>query len=162
MLLIDTLLVWAADFFKVRNPKIFGMISVGLLALLGLLTEATNKGVVCSDWEKNVIADHYVHVSPGDSINLNTFIADSLVGTWVNDEDGIVFADKGGIATWVFKVTDSPTNEFITVATNSCFINDTTGILAKVMFWLTAVVMALTGVHTTEKKKQILAARNKE
>jgi hypothetical protein len=160
MVLLDTLLIWAADFFKVRNPKIFGMISVGLLAVLGLLTEATNKGVVCSDWEKNVIADHYAHINPGDSLDLNVFIADSIVGTWANDEDGIIFADKGGIATWVFQVAD--TGQVITVATNSCFFNDTTGLLAKIMFWLTAIVMALTGVHTTEKKKQIIAARNKK
>lgn len=152
---IENLIVWVVDFFKVRNPKLFAVISVALVAALGFLNDAVNKGVVCSGWEENVTADHYAHVAPGDSFNLNIFVPDSLAGSWVNEDDGHILAETGGIATYVFQGEA----QVITVATNTCFINDTSGIVQKILFWLTVIVMALTGVHTTERKKEILAKR---
>ena len=127
-----------------------------MVALLGFLNQAVNEGVVCSGWEENVTADHYAHIAPGDSFNLNIFVPDSLDGSWVNEDDGLVLAETGGVETFIFK---GEGGETITVATNTCFINDSSGIIGKIMFWLTAIVMALTGVHTTEKKKEILAKR---
>lgn len=152
---IENIIVWVVDFFKVRNPKLFAVITVALVALLGFLNDAVNKGVICSGWEKNVTADHYAHIAPGDSFDLNIFIPDSLDGHWVNEDDGLVLADKGGVQTYVF---EGPT-ESITVATNVCFVNDSTGIIQKILYWLTAIVLALTGVHTSDRKKEILAKR---
>lgn len=153
------MVVWVVDFFKVKNPKLFAAITVALVALLGFLSESVNKGVVCSDWEKAVQADVYVTVTPGDSVDLSTFVPqDTIPGKWVNEEDGVFLANEGGISVWVY---EKESGEVLTVATNTCFINDATGLLAKIMFWLTTIVTALVGVHTSDRKRELLAKRGK-
>lgn len=153
---MQSILIFIFDFFKSRSPKVFAIVSVGLISLLALLSSAINKGLICSDWEKAVNADFYVHVTPGDSVDLNTYIPDSLDGAWVNEDDGLILGDEGGIQTYIYQ---AGIDTIITVATNTCFVNDKTGILSKILFWLTTIVLALTGVHTTDAKKQILAQR---
>lgn len=156
MKLVENMIVWVIDFFKVRNPNLFALLTVALVAAHAFLTDAINKGVICSDWEKTVTADRYVHVSPGDSLDLNKYLPDSLGGFWANEEDGIILAGEGGINTWVFAAEDGTS---VIVATNTCFFNDTSGIVAKILYWLTLVLVALGGLHTSEKKKEILKTR---
>ena len=159
MALIENAIVWIVDFFKVRNPKLFAVLTVALVALLGFLSEAIDKGVVCTNWQETVQADVYATVAPGDSVVLDSLIQlDTIPGTWINNAEGVFLADKAGVGLWVY---EKENGETITVATNTCFINDTTGVLAKILFWLTTLVTALVGVHTSDRKRELLAKKGK-
>lgn len=159
MALIENAIVWIVDFFKVRNPKVFAILTVALVALLGVLNEVVDRGVVCTNWQETVQADIFATVSPGDSVVLDSFIVqDTIPGTWINSPEGVFLADKAGVGLWVY---EKDNGETITVATNTCFISDTTGVLAKILFWLTTIVTALVGVHTSDRKRQLVAKKGK-
>ncbi len=150
--LLDDILVWVIDLFKARNPKLFAILAVALVALVQFLNDLQTKGVVCANWEQLVIADAYVNIAPGDSVYLAEYLPPTVPeGEWVGNNDGAFLAAEGGIKTHTY----SGDNFTFTVATNACFVHDKSGFWVKVLYWLNLITLALIGSSTKARKEAI-------
>lgn len=150
---LDDILVWLIDIFKARNPKLFAVLAVALVFALQFLNDLQNKGIVCSKWEETVIADTYVNVTPGDSVYLADYLPSTAPeGEWANEDDGVFLAADGGVRTFIYH-GEGGFN--YSVATNTCFVHDKSGIWVQILYWLNLIVLALTGASTKARKAEI-------
>jgi hypothetical protein len=151
--LIETAIVWVVDYFKIRSPKIYAVVAVALVLVAGVLTETATKGGIClKGWEELVDANYHVTAKPGEVVNLNTI--DSTV-FWSSDT--LVTMDHGGISTFVYETIEG---EFGTLAVNTCFVKDDSGLAKTIAHWISLIALALFGVHTSDRKRELQQSKS--